>query len=148
MPAPDDERLGLLYEIAVNQAEVTQTAVKNLTATVDELQQLPANVRAEISRLLSQSATDATKPAAQIAEEAAKDFRTEVREAAQTLSMATQEAARAFGMVQWWILLAIFVLGALCGSAGLWLAHTPQASPIYLDTAKVAAEVTATCRKR
>lgn len=148
MPAPDDERLGLLYEIAVNQAEVTQTAVKNLTSTVDELQQLPANVRAEISRLLSQSATDATKPAAQIAEEAVKDFRTEAREAAQTISKASQEASSAFSTLQWWIFLSVFLLGALCGSMGLWLLHTPQAGPIYLDTAKVAAEVTATCRKR
>ena len=38
MPAPDDERLGLLYEVALDQANVAQAAVKDLAAVADQLQ--------------------------------------------------------------------------------------------------------------
>lgn len=148
MPAPDDERLGLLYEVAVDQANVTQAAVKDLIATADDLRQLPASLRAEVSRLLAQSATDAAKPAAVIAEEAAKNFQGATKDAAKAASEAVQDAARAVKEVQWWVFLTVFAVGALCGSAGLWLLHTPQSSPIYLDTDKLAKEVAATCRKR
>ena len=125
MPAPDDERLGLLYEVAVDQANVAQAAVKDLAAIADQLQQLPASVRAEVSLLLAQSATDAAKPAAQIAESAAREFQTATQDAAKLAQEASQKAAGAFKRVQWWIFLAVFALGALSGSVGLYALYTP-----------------------
>ena len=125
MPAPDDERLGLLYEVALDQANVAQAAVKDLAAIADQLQQLPAILSAEVSRRLAQSATDAAKPAALIAEEAAREFQTTTQDAAKLAQEASQKAAGAFRRVQWWIFLAVFALGALSGSVGLYALHTP-----------------------
>lgn len=125
MPAPDDERLGLLYEVALDQANVAQAAVKDLAAIADQLQQLPASVRAEVSRLLAQSATDAAKPAAHIAESAAREFQTTIQDAAKLAQEASQKAAGAFKRVQWWIFLAVFALGALSGSVGLYALYKP-----------------------
>ena len=148
MPSPDDERLGLLYEIAVDQANVAQAAVKDLIAATDDLRQLPASLSAEVSRLLASSATDAAKPTALIAEEAAREFQTATQEAAQTARQAAQETASACNGVKLWVFLGTFAVGAFCGAAGLWVFHTPQASPIYLDSDKLAKDVAAACRRK
>lgn len=131
----EDERLGLLYEVSVNQTEAAQTALKEFAAAIGKLNALPANVCTEVSRLLASTATDAAEPARKIADQAANDFLDVATKAATVVGKASKRADDASRGVAWWMMGAIFMVGLAVGSGSLWFAYKPEVK-VFLDLGK------------
>lgn len=170
----EKEQLGALYAVAQEQQTATanavaalqeqtgavNAAVKVLGQTAALVANLPAQVTASsakaireevrhaVSEALSATADQVTAAATERAEIAAKGFQATAKNAAQAATNAAEAAQQAVRDSNWLFIAFVFVAGLAIGAAGLYLLHTPKAGEIYLDTAKVAQEVAAVCRKR
>jgi ElaB/YqjD/DUF883 family membrane-anchored ribosome-binding protein len=144
------------------------TAAKALELVTNKLNTVPATLEKTVAtatensvRLaVGQAAKDVTTNAKQAAEAAAQRFNDETRRATETVDEAITKAQSVMQREKWWKFGIAFLFGIFCGSAGLWLLHSPevkttiscQPSPVTLDPAAMAKllqpALIAECRRR